>query len=378
MKIAHIIVDLDTGGAEMMLYKLVSGSNRQVFSHSIISMIDEGTIGKKIKTLGVPVYCLGMERLLPSPSAVLRLARMVRSIQPDIIQGWMYHGNLLSLIASKMVHQQVPVIWNIRQSLYSLSYEKLLTRMVIRFGALLSGHATRILYNSSTSAGHHGEIGYNAEKSIIIPNGFDIDTFVPSTDARGSVRQELGLDADTLLIGLIGRYHVMKDHGTFLKAASLLNRKHPEVHFLLVGTDVTPQNERLKSLIHEGGIWGKVHLLGEREDIPRLTSALDCAALSSFAEGFPNVVGEAMSSSVPCVVTDVGDAARIVGDTGMVVPPQNPELFAAALEKLVEMGDEKRKVLGYNARQRIIENFSLDSVVRCYEQLYTNLVTDWT
>ncbi len=332
--------------------------------------MDEGTIGKQIKSLGVPVYCLGMKRSFPSPSAILKLTYLLRSIQPDIIQGWMYHGNLLSLIASKLIRSQLPLIWNIRQSLYSLTYEKPMTRMVIRCGALLSDQATRILYNSSTGAEHHEGIGYKSDKSFIIPNGFDIDVFAPSTDARYSVREELGLDADTPLVGLIGRYHAMKDHGTFLKAAAQLHRRFPAVNFLLAGTDVAPQNKQLMTLIREGELFDNVHLLGERHDIPRLTAALDCAALSSFAEGFPNVVGEAMSCGVPCVVTDVGDAAWVVGDTGIVVPPRNPDDFASALGELVEMGPERRKAIGKIARQRIIDSFSLAAVVQRYEQLY--------
>jgi glycosyltransferase involved in cell wall biosynthesis len=333
-------------------------------------MLDEGAIGKKIKALEVPVYTLGMKRSIPSPSAMLRLASMVHSVKPDIIQGWMYHGNLLSLIASKPTKRKIPVIWNIRQSLYSLSYEKPITRMVIKCGALLSGYATRILYNSSTGAGHHEKIGYNRGKSLIIPNGFDTDMFSPSEAARYSLRQELGLDADTLLIGLIGRYHAMKDHETFLKAAAKLHETHPTVHFLLAGTDVTVQNQQLSAMFGEGDLSGNVHLLGERNDIPRLTAALDFAALSSFAEGFPNVVGEAMSCAVPCAVTNVGDAAWIVGDTGIVVPPRHPEALASAWAELIGMGTEKRMILGEKARERIIEHYSLPSVVKQYERLY--------
>jgi glycosyltransferase involved in cell wall biosynthesis len=224
-KIVHIITGLGTGGSETMLYKLVSGSDRQRFSHSVISMIDEGTLGNKMKALGVPVYALDMKRLIHSPAAMLRLLRMIRTIQPDIIQGWMYHGNLLSLIASKLTTRRVYVMWNIRQSLYSLSYEKRLTRLIIKCGALLSGQVTRILYNSTTNSKHHKAFGYCDDNGIVIPNGFNIDIFVPSDERRRTVRSVLGFDSDTLLIGLIGRYHPMKDHSTFLKAASMLLAK---------------------------------------------------------------------------------------------------------------------------------------------------------
>ena len=374
IKVVHVITSLSTGGAEIMLYKIVSGSNRARFSHSVISMLAGGMIGEKLKALDIPVHTLDMKPTIPSPHAVLKLKSIFNTIQPDVIQGWMYHGNLLSLTASTAIKRKITVNWNIRQSLYSLSYEKPMTRMVIRCGALLSGYAARVLYNSSTGAEHHERIGYNKGKRIIIPNGFDTDIFSPSEEARGSVRKELGLYGDCLLIGLIGRYHAMKDHETFLKAATNLHRIHPAVHFLLAGTDVTPQNQQLSSLIREGDLTGNVHLLGERHDIPRLTAALDCASLSSFTEGFPNVVGEAMACAVPCAVTNVGDAAWVVGNTGIVVPPRNPEALASAWKDLIEMDSEKRTILGQKARQRIIEYFSLQSVVKQYELLYEDQV----
>lgn len=373
MRIVHVITSLNIGGAEMMLYKLLAGSGRNRFSHSVISMLDEGAIGRKIKSLGLPVYALNMRRSLLSLPAVFELARMVRSIRPDIIQGWMYHGNLFSSMASKLLTRRIPVVWNIRQSLYSLSYEKRMTRMVIRCGARLSSQPARILYNSLTGAAHHEGAGYKADKRIVIQNGFDTEVFAPSEYARYTVRKELGLDANILLIGLIGRYHAVKDHETFLNAAALLRNQYSSVHFLLAGKDVTQQNKQLSSQIHDLDLFDNVHLLGERDDIPRLTAALDCAALSSFSEGFPNVVGEAMSSGVPCVVTDVGDAAWVVGDTGIVVPPRNADALALALGKMIEMKAEARRALGRRARRRIMDRFSLAAVVQAYEQLYEGL-----
>ncbi len=373
-KIVHIITGLGTGGSEMMLYKLLSGSDRQRFSHSVISMIDEGTLGNKMKAIGVPVYTLDMKRFIPSPAAMLRLLRMIRTIQPDIIQGWMYHGNLLSLIASKLTNRRVYVMWNIRQSLYSLSYEKRLTRLIIKCGALLSRQVTRILYNSTTSSKHHKAFGYCDDKSIVIPNGFDIDIFAPSDEGSRTVRAALGFDSDTLLIGLIGRYHPMKDHSTFLKAASLLLAKNIEAHFVLAGEGIHINNVQLRTEIERLEITSKTHLLGERNDIPQLIAALDIAVSSSYNEGFPNVIGEAMSCAVPCVVTDVGDSAMIVGDSGIVVSPRDPKALSDAIYDLASMRAQERRYLGNKARQRICENFSLESVVKKYEALFEQLV----
>jgi glycosyltransferase involved in cell wall biosynthesis len=205
----------------------------------------------------------------------------------------------------------------------------------------------------------------------VIPNGIDTRQFVPSAQARLSVRSELRLSEDALLIGLIGRFHPMKDHANFLKAAALVSKTHPLAHFVLVGRDVDRQNQRLNKSIEELGLADRVHLLGERQDTARLTAALDIFSLSSsYGESCPNVIGEAMACGVPCVVTDIGDARWIVGEAGRVVPPRAPQALAGAWKEIIDLGPDTRKALGVFARSRVIENFPLHSVIARYEYLY--------
>ncbi len=352
----------------MMLYKLLSGMDRERFSPSVISLQDKGTIGSLIEQLGVPVHALEMRRGIPTPRVVLSLFYLLRRLDPHVIQGWMYHGNLAASLGALACRR--PICWNIRQSLYSLTYEKRATALVIRIGALLSGMTSCIVYNAHESLRHHEGVGYHG-RSVVIPNGFDTERFRP--DADPSVRAELGIPAGSPLIGLVARYHPMKDHENFLRAAALLYNQNPHVHFLLAGKGVDGDNTDLSAMIRNLNLCGHVHLLGERTDVPRITAALDMATLSSYAEAFPNVVGEAMVSGVPCVVTDVGDSAWIVGGTGRVVPPRDSGALADAWLDLIEMGNEGRRELGRRARQRICENFSLDEVVRQYENLYEQL-----
>jgi glycosyltransferase involved in cell wall biosynthesis len=181
---------------------------------------------------------------------------------------------------------------------------------------------------------------------------------------------ELNIPEEAILIGLIGRFDPLKDHRCFLKAGEKLLGNKREIFFLLAGRDVDWQNRQLKQFIEKLGISEKVFLLGERQDIPRITTAFDIAACSSVAEGFPNVIGEAMSCGVPCVVTDVGDSALLVGDSGMVVPPRNHGALCGAWLKMIEMGSEKRRALGGKARKRIEDHFSIQMIVKKYEQLY--------
>jgi len=352
----------------MMLVRLLENTSRGQFDPIVISLMDEGTLGQRIKALNIPVYTLGMRPSLPNPTAIWQLRRLAEKHQPKVIQGWMYHGNLMALWSTKP--DKIPVVWNIRQSLYDLKYEKWTTAMIIRLGAKFSHNTARIIYNAHIAANQHESIGYHPEKCVVLANGFDIEIFSPSTKAYNDVRTELQLPMSTLLIGLIGRFHPMKDHRNFLQAASLLHRQHPDVRFVLVGRGVDEKNDTLTTLIEDLKLKQHVHLLGERIDIPRFQVALDIATLTSYTEGFPNVVAEAMSCETPCVVTNVGDAARIVGDTGKIIPPRNSEALAKAWEALIDMGCKQRQWLGKQARKRIIQYYSIGQIRDQYEALY--------
>jgi glycosyltransferase involved in cell wall biosynthesis len=205
----------------------------------------------------------------------------------------------------------------------------------------------------------------------VIPNGFDLSVFRPDPSARVSVRSELKLEAESLLVGMFGRNEPQKDHGTFMSAASKLLKVYPNIHFVLCGNGVTAQDPTLTRWIEMGQLGGHCHLLGPRSDIPRLTAALDVATLSSaFGEAFPLVVGEAMASGVSCVATDVGDSALMIGDTGRIVPIRNPEAFARAIEELLHLGPEGRTKLGQAARARIARNFDIRDIVAAYNKVH--------
>jgi glycosyltransferase involved in cell wall biosynthesis len=373
--ILHLITSLSTGGAEMMLYKLLSAIDRNYFNPIIVSLMDQDTLGKDIEHLGISVYAVGMIRGLPTPFSCWRLMRLVHRLRPDLIQGWMYHGNLAASMVSGFVPGHIPVLWTIRHTPYALRDEKWLTAALIRLGAPLSSHPARIIYNAQVSSYRHKTLGYTSDNQWVIPNGFDCDQFKSSDIARLNLRKSLGLAEETLLIGLIGRYHPMKGHETFIYAAERLAVRRPGIHFVLAGRDVDENNTTLMKMIQRARLAGRVHLLGERTDIPEVTAGLDIASSSSsWGEAFPNVVGEAMACGVPCVVTDVGDSARVVGNTGLVVPPRDADALAKSWETLIELEPERRAQLGQAARQRVIEHFSLPNIARQYEEVYREVL----
>jgi glycosyltransferase involved in cell wall biosynthesis len=375
MRVMHVITGLTTGGAETMLLKLLSAASQRM-EHVVVSLGDEGTIGPRIAALGVPVHCLELKRSAPNPFKGLSILPLARRIAPQLIQGWMYHGNLMASMAAPGLRKSAPrkkppVLWNIRQTVYDLRNERWLTAKFIRLGARLSARPAAIIYNSQTSAGQHEELGYCAEQRVIIPNGFDSQVLRPDETARKTVRAELGVTDDNILIGLVARYHPMKDHAQFLRAASLVAQDHPHARFVLAGTGISARNPELAEAIKQNGLQDHVILLGERSDIPRLNNAFDIAcSASAWGEGFSNSIGEAMACGVPCAVTDVGDSAYIVGDTGLVAPPREPQALANSIVHLIDMGAAGRRQLGAKARQRIETEFSLPVIVQRYEELY--------
>lgn len=295
-----------------------------------------------------------------------------------MVQGWMYHANLAATVAA--VPSRVPVIWSIHHSLHQVGEEKPLTRAVMRCGAYLSRLADRIVYVSQASAQQHEASGYRGDRRIVIPNGFDCRQFRHVNGSRVALRHELGSSERTPLIGMVGRYHPAKDHRTFLEAASLLleatRNEEPRPEFVLVGSGVDGSNDELASRIDRLGIRDAVHLLGERTDLPQIYSALDVFTSSSSGEAFPLVVGEAMACGVPSVVTDVGDCAAVVGDSGLAVPAQDPKALKLGWEKVLQMNVDQRVQLGDRARSRVLEEYTLDAISERYASLYLELYAD--
>ncbi|MGH8511735.1 MAG: glycosyltransferase, partial [Gammaproteobacteria bacterium] len=334
MKLVFIITATDVGGAQIMLYRILARLSPEFKPH-VISMFPVGEIGDKVRALGIPVESLDMRPGVPSSVALIRLIRNLRRLEPDMVHTWMYHADLMGGVAARLA--RVPALaWCIRHSNLAPADNKTQTFAVMRVNAFLSHRVPdRILCCSEAARKIHVACGYAPEKMVVVPNGFDIAYFKPDPNARLSVREELGLSLETTLVGLIGRCDPQKNHAGFLSAAAVLHLRRPDVHFLLAGQGVDRANQTIQHTLAANGLASVTHLLGLRDDIPRLMGALDVLASSSYGEAFPNVVGEAMASGVPCAVTDVGDSAYIVGDTGRVVSSGDMEGLAHAIDSLL-------------------------------------------
>jgi glycosyltransferase involved in cell wall biosynthesis len=376
MKVLHAITGLEVGGAENMLLRLLEAGTREKFEPAVLSLMDPdaacyGTLAPQVAALRIPISTLRMPRRHPTLANLWRLYRTVRGADPGLIQGWMYHGNLAATVGAWSLPQRPPVLWNVRHSVHDLMLEKPLTRLIIRLSARMSRLPRAIVYNSRVSAAQHQALGFEASRAVVIPNGFDTARFRPQPQARARLCQELGINPGRSIIGMIARNHPMKDHGNLLRAAALLQERRRDVHLVLAGSGVDADNRELNELIAALGLSSRVALLGARSDVAALVPGFDLAALASaWGEGFPNVLGEAMASGVPCVATDVGDCTWVIGPHGIIVPPRQSEALATALARLIDLGSDARRQLGHAGRARIIQHFSIHEVVRQYESLH--------
>ncbi len=370
VRVAHVITDLDVGGAERMLAKLVAGADPARLRHSVISLLPPGKTADEIRAAGVKVASLGMRRGgLPAPGAILRLVRLLRAERPDVVQSWLYHADLMATLTAPLAGRPA-LAWNLRCSDMDFRLYGRATRWVVRALACLSRVPAAVVVNAEAGRAAHVALGYRPRRWEVIPNGFDTDVFGPNPAARGAIRAALGLAPDAPVIGMLARFDPMKDHATFLAAAETLARARADVHFVLAGRGVTPDNPALAA----PEFAGQLHLLGERSDSAALLAAFDLATLTSaFGEGSPNVVGEAMACATPCVATDVGDSRPMIGATGRVVPPRDPAALAAAWGELLALPAAERQALGAAARARIVADYSLAAVRERYLGLYETL-----
>jgi glycosyltransferase involved in cell wall biosynthesis len=357
-----------------MLKRLVeSYRDSDCFSHEIISLTDVGTVGAELRAAGIKIHSIGMVSFWSAPAAIFKLVQLIRRIKPTIIQNWMYHADLLGGLAARLAGNR-NVIWGIRTTNAKAGGTPA-TAVIMRICARLSRWIPqKIVCAAEASRRAHEEAGYDKSRMIVISNGFDLSRLVATGDQRAELRGICNLQPDDLVVGMLGRFNPAKDQRNFVHAAGCVARTHSTVRFLMVGRGLDHTNAELTEWISETGFANRFILLGERSDVAVCLSAMDVFCLSSRTEGFPNVVGEAMAMKLPCVVTDVGDAAYLVGDTGVVVPRENSAALAEGIERLLKMPVVDRISLGQKARDRIYAEFTMERVRERFDALYRSFL----
>lgn len=288
----------------------------------------------------------------------------------------MTHGNFVGSLLG-LAFRETPILWGIHHSVAVNASDKLLTRLILYGCGKLSwkeSAVTKIVFCGHTAKLNYKEYGYNPKKMLVIPNGFDSNIFCPDHNAGLMIRTELDLPQELNVIGIVARFHPDKDIHTFVKAAGLAIRERPDLRFVMVGQGLDHGNATLKKWIVEHRLVGMVKLLGVRKDIPALLNSLDILTLTSASESCPNVIGEAMACSTPCVASDVGDVSFIVGEAGRTVSSKQPQDVVNAWFEILDLGKNERKALSKMARKRILDNFPIEKMIGSYAELYRRTV----
>lgn len=374
-RIMFITTGTNTGGAERMLLKMLALLNREKFTIRVISLTTVGPIGREIQNIGIGVKALGIGLPLSTVKAMFKLVREIRSFQPDIVQTWMYHADLIGGIVARLF-SQAKVIWGIRQSNLDGKQSKISVILVSKICARLSGLIPDlILCCSRASVSTHVGMGYKKDCMKYLPNGFDSEKFYFDVGARARFRSRHDIPDDCYLIGNLSRFDPQKDLESFLSAVAILLRARSDVRIVMAGSGIDETNAQLVEMIDRENLNDIVLLLGELVDVRELLSALDILTLSSaYGEGFPNVIGEAMLTEVICVVTDVGDSKEIVGECGITVPIRSPDAIYMAWQRIFSMDKKELSSKRNEGRRKIIEKYDLKQVVCSYEKLYLNFL----
>lgn len=374
MKIMHVITGLGVGGAEIALCNLSENLNALGAQQIVVSLSSEGLLSKRVREAVARLEHLDMKPGRPHPAALRNLTKLIAFEKPDLVHSWMYHANLAASLAC-LVGKVPPVIWAVHASVDSLRREKRATRCLIWLGARLSWQPQRIVYVSRLAARQHRNLGYRKTGERVIPNGFDTDKLCPSRLQREKTRAELRVSDQDFVIGLIARYHPMKDHKNFMRAAACFAADRPNAAFVLAGNGLDMENDEVVNGLKSLDLMDRTRLCGRCSNVSDLIAGLDALCLSSaWGEAFPMIIGEAMACGVPCVATDVGDVREFIGDTGIVVPPMDAAALCAGWKIIANLSAEQREALGRRARDRIVRNYSSRLMASTYRNLYEETI----
>lgn len=374
VKVTHVIIGLNVGGAELMLKRLIESHNTEPdIEHTVISLTDMGILGEQLAKQGIAVHCLGMSSIMKGPVTFFKLRKLLRTLRPDVVHTWMYHADLLGGLAARSIGLR-QIVWCIRSTDISKGGSKV-TLIIRKLCALLSGWLPRVIVCAADASRKvHEAVGYASNKMQVIPNGFELDKLLSAGCNGSRIRNELGISKDCSLVVSVGRFNPVKDHKTFIEAAGKVAAQCNDARFMLVGRDLVRSNPQLMSLIETTGRAESFYLLGERNDVPACLQASDVFCLHSVTEGFPNVLGEAMAVGLPCITTDVGDAAYLLDKPEWVVPAASPAKLADKLNAMLSLSAAERGGLGQTAGNRIREHFTMEVISQRYYALYQSLV----
>jgi glycosyltransferase involved in cell wall biosynthesis len=371
-KVAFLIRDLNFAGAQRQVVTLAKALDDQKFDVSVLYFYPNGLLVQDLKDAKIKTICLQKQGRWDLFGFFLRLVKHLKNIKPDILHGYLGESNLLTIFL-KPFFPSTKMIWGLRNSndenpdLYGW-----VGRLLGNLNTLFCSWADLMIVNSHAGQTYHLNEGYPADKMVVIPNGIDTEYFKPDQEARKAMRAEWQIPEDTTVLGIVGRLDPMKDYPNFLQAAALVCQEKKNLVFVCVGKGPEEYTQQLQQLTTQLNLSEKVIWAGTRADMPAVYNALDIyISASAYGEGFSNALGEAMACGLSCIVTDVGDSAWIVSDTGVIVPPKNSTALANGMKQLIEEVDVDKKEY---IRQRIVDQFSVTALAKKTEIVFDQLL----
>ena len=371
MQVLHIITGLKRGGAETLLYRICKFDKE--YNHTVISLTGTQDYGKMLNQINVSVYALNFSNSKINFFGLFKLYKLIREIKPDVVQTWMSHADLIGGVIARFAGIK-NIFWGVHHTNLIKGESKRATMMIVKLNALLSYLVPKkIIYCAEKSREIQELIGFKKTKGVVIQNGYDVNSFYQDNSLSESFRNELDISLDEFVIGHVGSYDPLKDQKTLIKSLAYLDQNNFNFIAVLVGINLDNANNALVRLLKENGLIERVHLLGSRKDILAVMNGIDLFMLSSISEAFPNVLNEAMACGTPCITTDVGDAGLIVGKTGWVVKPKDPKALANASIQALKEKQSNNESWGQRkdaCRQRIVENFTLEKMIKKYKEVW--------
>jgi glycosyltransferase involved in cell wall biosynthesis len=375
MKVCHIIINLASrGGAECMLVRQLLADTESAHNKMLLVLRHSGVWGDDLLAAGVTVHELKTDSILAAPRAFFQLIKFIKSFQPDIVQTWMYHADFLGSLAARMAGYK-NIVWSMHRTSLSLSDSKITTIILMKLCALMSYWIPKkIIHVANAGRLAHIEAGYNADRIVVIPNGFDFSVLTATDSQRKAFRDECKFSEKDLVIGCLARFHPAKGHDNFINAAAIVVKNRPDVKFMIAGSDCDAKNIKLNGWIKEHYLQDSFVLLGERHDVAACLSSMDIFCMPSLTEAFPIALGEAMAMGLPCVATNVGDTAILVGDTAILVPAQDAQALAQGLLDVINLSEKQRHQMGLRSKERVVAEFSIDTTCKRYDNVYSALL----
>jgi len=362
--------NFSTGGAETQITQLLSSLSRAYDLHVVIFNDIQHRI-LDLSSTHSDVTFHNLEKQpgpLQLPTFLWKLLRLVKKIDPAVIMSFLHHVNLLSLAIGRITGKKT-IIWGLRTSNFLPREFGLKGDLVDKANIKFSSYVDVLISNNRSGLKQFQNRGALPKMSVFIPNGIDTDKYSPSETYRRQSRQEIGVDENTTVVGIVARVVPWKGYEVFLKAAAMVAQQKSNTVFVCIGNGNPEFEQHCAELVSQHGLESVVKWLGDRLDIPIILNGIDIFTLTSTSgEGFSNALCEAMATARYVISTDVGDSKEIIGDTGVVIEPNNSIALAEAVISAVD-DITGRKLMGQLARQRILTSYSIAQCSKHYEQI---------